>query len=118
MRLKKWCASTALGLSLAFTATLMVEPAQAATFRFSNQGDPLSMDPHSLNESLQLTFLNNIYETLVALDKDLKLAPELATDWKQTSPTVWRFNLRKGVTFHDGSPFTAHDVIFSYQRAL
>jgi peptide/nickel transport system substrate-binding protein len=103
------------------TAALVVTasvPANAATFRFANQGDPLSMDPHSLNESLQLTFLNNIYETLVALDKKLNLVPELATDWKQTSPTVWRFNLRKNVTFHDGTPFTADDVIFSYQRAL
>ena len=43
--------------------------------------------------------------------------PALATDWKQTSPTVWRFNLRKNVQFHDGTPFTADDVIFSYKRA-
>ena len=93
-------------------------PAQAVTFRMANQGDPLSMDPHSLNESLQLSFLNNIYESLVGLDKKLNLVPALATDWKQTSPTVWRFNLRKNVHFHDGTPFTADDVIFSYHRAL
>ena len=86
-------------------------------FKFANQGDALSMDPHSLNESLQLSLLGNIYEPLVTLDKHLKFVPALATDWKQTSPTVWRFNLRKGVTFHDGTPFTADDVIFSYERA-
>ena len=107
-----------VGLTMAFATTLTALPTQAATFRFANQGDPLSMDPHSLNESLQLTTLNNLYETLVALGKDLKPTAELATDWKQTAPTVWRFNLRRGVTFHDGSPFTADDVIFSYQRAL
>jgi peptide/nickel transport system substrate-binding protein len=91
--------------------------AGAQTFKFANQGDALSMDPHSLNESLQLNITGNLYEPLVARGKKLELVPGLATDWKQTSPTVWRFNLRKGVTFHDGTPFTADDVIFSLQRA-
>ena len=72
------------------------------------------MDPHSLNESLQLTSPGNVYEGLVGRDKDLTLTPGLATSWKQTSPTVWRFELRKGVQFHDGTPFTADDVLFSY----
>ena len=117
MKIRNLFAATAsamvVGLAIGVAA-----PAGAATFRFSNQGDPLSMDPHSLNESLQLSFLNNIYESLVSLDRNLKIVPALATDWKQTSPTVWRFNLRKNVTFHDGTPFTADDVIFSYGRAL
>ena len=91
--------------------------ASAVTLRIANQGDALSLDPHSLNESLQLTVLNNIYEPLVVRGRDYQLAPALATDWKQTSPAVWRFNLRKGVKFHDGTPFTADDVIFNYERA-
>src|SRR3954467_11367723 len=90
---------------------------QAQMVRIANQGDALSMDPHSLNESLQLSVTNNIYEPLVGRNKDLSLAPTLATSWKQTSPTVWRFELRKGVQFHDGTPFTADDVVFSFQRA-
>ena len=81
--------------------------------RIANQGDALSMDPHSLNESLQLSVTGNVYEGLVGRNKDLSLAPGLATSWKQTSPTVWRFELRKGVQFHDGTPFTADDVVFS-----
>jgi peptide/nickel transport system substrate-binding protein len=115
MNVKKLFAATLFGLAI---GALSIAPAHAVSFRFSNQGDPLSMDPHSLNETLQLSFLNNIYESLVALDKNLKIGPALATDWKQTSPTVWRFNLRKNVTFHNGEKFTADDVIFSYQRAL
>ncbi len=91
--------------------------AVAQTVRIGNQGDALSMDPHSLNESLQLSVTGNVYEGLVARDKDLKLVPALATSWKQTSPTVWRFELRKGVKFHDGKPFTADDVLFSFARA-
>jgi peptide/nickel transport system substrate-binding protein len=90
--------------------------AQAQTVRVANQGDALSMDPHSLNESLQLSVTGNVYEPLVGRNKDLSLAPGLATAWRQTSPTVWRFELRKGVQFHDGKPFTADDVVFSFNR--
>ncbi len=89
---------------------------QAQTVRIGNQGDALSMDPHSLNESLQLSVTSNVYEPLVSRDRNLALAPALATSWKQTAPTVWRFELRKGVTFHDGTPFTADDVIFTFAR--
>jgi len=103
--------------AFALLATLAM-PAAAVTFRMANQGDPLSMDPHSLADGLQLNFLNNVYEALVTLDRKLQLAPALATDWKQTSPNVWRFHLRPRVAFHDGTPFTADDVIFSYQRAM
>jgi peptide/nickel transport system substrate-binding protein len=98
----------------AVAATSFVASAQ--TLRVANQGDSLSMDPHSLNESLQLSVTGNAYEGLVIRNKDLSLAPGLATSWKQTSPTVWRFELRKGVQFHDGTPFTADDVVFSFNR--
>ncbi|QNP58994.1 ABC transporter substrate-binding protein [Paenacidovorax monticola] len=98
----------------ALSATALVASAQ--TIRVANQGDALSMDPHSLNESLQLSVTGNVYEPLVGRNKDLSLAPALATAWTQTSPTVWRFELRKGVQFHDGTPFTADDVLFSLAR--
>jgi peptide/nickel transport system substrate-binding protein len=110
----RWLAQVGL---FAISALLAATPTRAETFKFANQGDAISMDPHSLNESLQLSITGNVYEPLVARGKNLELVPGLATDWKQTSPTVWRFNLRKGVTFHDGTPFTAADVIFSYDRA-
>jgi peptide/nickel transport system substrate-binding protein len=97
-----------------FSASLA---AHAVTLKIANQGDALSLDPHSLNESLQISVNENVYEPLVTRGKDYKLEPALATSWKQTSPTVWRFELRKGVQFHDGTPFTADDVIFSYERA-
>ena len=92
-------------------------PALAATFRFADQGDALSMDPQALNESLQLSIMGNVYEPLVGRGKKLELIPILATSWKQTAPTVWRFTLRKDVKFHDGTPFTADDVIFNFERA-
>ncbi|MBA4329997.1 MAG: ABC transporter substrate-binding protein [Polaromonas sp.] len=113
MNFKKNTLLALIGSTLAATSFV----ASAATLRIGNQGDAQSLDPHSLNESLQLTVVGNVYEPLVTRDRNYKLAPSLATDWKQTSPTVWRFNLRKGVEFHDGTPFTADDVIFSYERA-
>ncbi len=109
--------SRAVLTPVAIALATMSLAASAVTLRVANQGDALSMDPHSLNESLQLTVLGNVYEPLVTRGLDYKVAPALATDWKMTSPTVWRFNLRKGVQFHDGTPFTADDVIFNYERA-
>src|SRR4051812_14446491 len=96
---------------------LAVHVAGAATFRFADQGDPISMDPHSLNESFQLNFTGNIYEPLVGRGKKLEAVPLLATSWKATDATTRRFQLRRNVKFHDGSPFTADDVIFSLERA-
>ena len=89
----------------------------AATLRVANAGDVSSMDPHSLQESLQLSFTANVYDPLVTRGKDMSLKPALALKWTNTSPTVWRFELRKGVTFHDGTPFTADDVLFTFKRA-
>lgn len=113
MSFQKKAAAVAVLCVLSATSLL----AGAQTIRIANQGDALSLDPHSLNESLQLSTTANVYETLVGRNKDLSVAPLLATSWKQTSPTVWRFELRKNVQFHDGTPFTADDVLFSFARA-
>jgi len=92
--------------------------AQAKTFKWAFQGDAQSLDPHSLNETFTLGLLGNIYEGLVRRGPDLQLAPALATSWEIVEPTRWRFHLRKGVKFHDGSDFNADDVIFTYQRTI
>ncbi len=91
--------------------------AGAATLRWSSQGDYLSADPHAQNEGLNNLINDEIFERLTARDKSLKLIPSLATSWEARSPTVWRYHLRKGVTFHDGSAFSADDVVYSIERA-
>ena len=108
--------SIRVGAAIVLIASVM-GGLNAKTIRIGNQGDALSMDPHSLNESLQLSVTGNVYEGLVGRNKDLSLAPLLATKWSQPTPSVWRFELRKGVQFHDGTPFTADDVLFSMARA-
>jgi peptide/nickel transport system substrate-binding protein len=102
---------------LAMALAMAAGASPAVTLRVANQGDVQSMDPHSLNETLQLSFTYAVYEPLVSRDKQMKIVPLLATKWAQRSPTVWRFELRKGVKFHDETPFTADDVVFSFGRA-
>src|SRR3954465_9753064 len=106
--------SSRLSLSaVALAAVLAASPAGAAVFRWANDGDVGAMDPATRQETVQLSFLSNIYEPLIRRDRELKLEAALAVKWEQTSPTVWRFQLRPEVKWQDGSPFTADDVVFS-----
>jgi peptide/nickel transport system substrate-binding protein len=91
--------------------------AQAQTLRFASQGDPQTMDPHSQNESFTNSVNQQVYEYLIHRDRQLNFVPGLALSWEQVSPLKWRFKLRQGVKFHDGSTFNADDVVFSIVRA-
>jgi len=92
-------------------------PAFAQTLRWASQGDPQTMDPYSQNESMTNMMNGQVYERLTSRDRKLAVVPSLATSWEQTGPLTWRFKLRPGVKFHDGTPFTADDVVFSVKRA-
>ena len=107
---------TAVAICTGAALSLSAATAQAETFRFAFQGDVQTMDPHGLFETMTLGFQRNIYEGLVIRDKDMKMTGALAEKWTNIEPTVWRFNLRKGVKFHDGSDFKADDVKFSVER--
>jgi peptide/nickel transport system substrate-binding protein len=101
------------------TTLLSSLPALAETFRWAGTTDPQTMDPHAVNAAPVLSFLNNVYEGLVRRGPDMTEEPSLATAWEALpSGAGWRFTLRQGVTFHDGSAFDADDVVFSYQRAV
>ena len=104
-------------LSAAVFAALGTSGAQAQTLRWASAGDPQTMDPHSQNESMTNAMNGQVYEYLVGRDKQLRIAPQLATEWQQTGPLQWRMKLRPNVKFHDGSAFTADDVVFSINRA-
>ena len=100
-------------------ATALALPAsRAATLRIASAFDPQTMDPHSLALQYHTRVVFSIYESLVGRDRNYQLVPVLATEWAQTDPLTWRFKLRPGVRFHDGSPFTADDAVFSFERAL
>lgn len=95
----------------------MSSGAQAAVFRWSSQGDYLTADPHAQNEGLNNLINDHIYEHLTVRGKNLEILPALAESWTKVNDLTWRFNLRRGVKFHDGTPFTADDVVFSFARA-
>src|SRR4051812_49074565 len=95
-----------------FLICMVAAVADAGTLRWSSQGDYLSADPHAQNEGINNAINGEIFERLTRRDKRLALVPALATSWEPVSPTVWRFHLRRGVVFHDGTPFTADDVVF------
>lgn len=91
---------------------------QAEEFKWAVTTDPQTMDPHAVNSTPVLSFLNNVYEGLVRRGKDMAIEPALATGWEPIGAGEgWRFTLREGVTFQDGSAFDAEDVLFSYERA-
>ncbi|MDU8913915.1 ABC transporter substrate-binding protein [Aestuariicoccus sp. MJ-SS9] len=109
-RLKAGIAATAL-------TALVAGAAGANTLRMADSTEIAAMDPHSMTESNTIGFLNHVYEGLVRYNQDLQVEPALATSWEFVEPTRLRFTLREGVTFHNGNPFTADDVVASLERA-
>jgi peptide/nickel transport system substrate-binding protein len=107
--MKKQIVAASIALALALTA-------DAKTFTWASSLDALSMDPYSTNNTFTNHFMSNIYEALVRFNDKVQIEPALAESWQSVSPTVWRFKLRRNVKFHNGEPFTADDVVFSWQR--
>ena len=104
--------------AISFLLCLGAGVANAATLRIASAFDPQTMDPHALALLYQTRVSVQIYEGLVNRDEQFRLEPSLALSWQMTSATSWRFKLRPGVLFHDGTPFTADDAVFSIERAL
>ena len=107
-------------LAPALAAALVLgAPASAQTLTIAVATAPTSMDPlfQQLNSNHEAAI--HVYDSLLNMNSMMQLKPSLAETWRPLAdPTVWEFKLRRGVKFHDGSPFTAHDVLFSYRRAM
>jgi peptide/nickel transport system substrate-binding protein len=103
---------------LALVLMLAVPAAQAQSLRIASAFDPQTMDPHAVALLYHSRVSTQLYEALVSRDEQFRLEPSLALSWQMSSPTSWRFKLRPGVVFHDGSPFTADDAVFSIERAM
>ncbi|MGE0717685.1 MAG: ABC transporter substrate-binding protein [Alphaproteobacteria bacterium] len=109
--MKRTLTRLAAAAALAFAAGA----ADAADVTIGARADP-SVDPHFLYLSTNMAYSRHIFDALVGKDAATQRTPGLALSWKPVEPKVWEFRLRPGVRFHDGSAFTAEDVVFSIER--
>jgi len=100
---------------LAFGAIAMA-PALAADLTVGLGADVTALDPHYHNVTPNNNVAAHLFGFLVQRNEKSQLEPGLATEWKTVDPLTWEFKLRKGVKFHDGSEFTAADVVASIER--
>ncbi|CDH21639.1 OppA-like, oligopeptide transport protein (ABC superfamily, peri_bind) [Xenorhabdus bovienii str. kraussei Quebec] len=84
----------------------------------NNFSEPVSLDPHKSDSSSEFDILHDFFERMVAIDKKDKIIPALAERWETNDNKTWVFHLRKGIKWSDGSPITAHDVVFSWRRMV
>ena len=109
--------AAALVAALGFAVHCGHPPAAAERpLRIALNSGPFTLDPHA-GELLTLSVLRNLYDALTAFDAGNRVRPALAESWENPDELTWIFHLRRGVSFHDGSEFTARDVLFSFDRA-
>lgn len=101
---------------LAALMTGLPASASAQTLRWAGQSDILTLDPHAHNHPQTQTVLQQVYEGLTRYGTTNEVEAALATGWTQRNALTWRFFMRQGVRFHDGSPLSAQDVVFSIER--
>ncbi|KAA5606501.1 ABC transporter substrate-binding protein [Roseospira marina] len=93
-----------------------VAPADAKTLRMAYDADPVSLDPQEQLSGGTLEMAHMVFDPLVRFTQDMAFEPRLAESWERIDDTTMRFHLREGVTFHSGNPFTAEDVVFTFNR--
>ncbi|MBI2585277.1 MAG: ABC transporter substrate-binding protein, partial [Rhodospirillales bacterium] len=112
MSLRKLLTGVAITVALSLSGT-----AWAKELKIGLNAEPSSIDPHYHNLSPNNSMSTHIFGSLIEQDEKQRPIPGLAVSWKPINDTTWEFKLRKGVKFHDGSLFTADDVIFTVGRA-
>ena len=104
-------------LTVLVTIVLGFASASGSQLVIGSKLEPSSIDPHYHNLGPNNAIARHIFDLLVDSDENQQLRPGLAVSWKALNDTTWEFKLRQGVTFHDGTPFTADDVLFTFERA-
>jgi peptide/nickel transport system substrate-binding protein len=102
----------------AATAAIFKELKRGGTLQAALTGEPDSLDPAVSQIYTGAQVYDNIFSKLVDIDSNQRFYGVLAKSWKQVNPKLWVFDLRSGVRFHNGEPFTAADVKYSFDRIL
>jgi len=101
---------------IAAAAILAPVAAQAGELRIGYTTDALTLDPHNHRDRTTQTIIRNMYDGLVTRDPSMKVVPQLAEYLKVIDKTTYEVKLQAGVTFHDGSPITAEDIKYTFER--
>jgi peptide/nickel transport system substrate-binding protein len=110
--------TTIAALAIGITISLASPATAENVLRFTiGSGGAVTMDPHSSGLLFDRAATMQVYEQLLDIDSNLAIVPQLAVGWKPLDPNTWEFELRRGVHFHDGTPLTPEDVVFSIERA-
>jgi len=106
-------------LAVLLAALLGLGLAQRGTLELAVDSSPAGLDPHVITAFSSTAILGQIYDGLLEINADLQLEPALATSYVVSRDGLtYTFALRQGVTFHNGRPFTAADVVYSYERLV
>ena len=108
--------ATLIVLALIFSALFSTAFAQDDTLRVGWE-IPVQLDPAFASSDSEISILNAVYDYLVDVDASNNIQPRLATDWSVSDDGLtYTFTLAQGVTFHDGSPLSANDVVWTFNR--
>lgn len=103
-----WAASVPAGTQLAEKQELVR----------NNGSEPASLDPHKVESDVEFNIISDLFDGLVSVSPAGEIQPRLAEKWENKDNTVWTFHLRPGITWSDGSPITAEDIVWSWQRLV
>ena len=119
---REWLAGAAGAVALggpgARAALAQGAPKRGGTLRVATVDKPVNMDPGYAQLYSSLQVYQNVYSKLVYVDEAGRFIPGLAKAWKQENDKTWLFDLVDNAVFHNGEPFTARDVVFTFTRLL
>ncbi|PHM23588.1 extracellular solute-binding protein (family 5) [Xenorhabdus ehlersii] len=84
----------------------------------NNGSEPASLDTHKVSSDVEFNIINDFFDGLIQVNSQGNIEPRLAASWETNDNKTWIFHLRKDIKWSDGSPITAHDVVFSWRRLI